>query len=317
MSANDPLVTVIIPSYNHGQWISKAIESALNQTYKNIELIIVDDGSRDNSKEVISRYLKDSRVKAFFKDQNKGQSHSLNWALREAKGKYISWLPSDDWYLPEKTQLQVEKLENSAEKIGVVYGRGQRYFEGTHKTVDMNLPMLKGDVLDAIVKQGNFVYPVTPMFRACVFDDFHFDETYTAEGEAILFRIAGKYEYDYVSEVVAVMRAHNYNTGRSFDVMYSDNIRWWTEYFDNPTSPRRILYLRDYVIGRLHRMYGLSFITESKEYKRALQALMQAIKFRPIYIFDIKVIGGLFIALLPKAVADKLSSLKEKGGNFV
>ena len=78
---NDPLVSVIIPSYNHAQWIGNAIESVLNQTYKNIELIIVDDGSTDNSKQVISKYLGDPRIKAIFKENNKGQSHSFNIAI--------------------------------------------------------------------------------------------------------------------------------------------------------------------------------------------------------------------------------------------
>ena len=104
---NNELVSIITPSYNTGQYITKTIESVLNQTYKNWEMIIVDDCSTDNTDEVVSPYLVDNRIKYIKKDKNSGASVSRNIALREAKGKWIAFLDSDDLWLPEKLEKQI------------------------------------------------------------------------------------------------------------------------------------------------------------------------------------------------------------------
>lgn len=307
-----PLVTAIIPSYNHAKWIGNAIESVLNQTYKNIELIIVDDGSNDNSKDVIAKYTSDSRIRAIFKEKNKGQGHSFNLALDIANGKYIQILPSDDWYLPEKTALQVQHFESLPESVGLVYGRGQRYFENTGETKSVVLPMYKGNVLKKIISNGNFVYPASPMIRKSVFENIRFNETYRAEGEAIFIRIAEKYQFDYVDVDVVVMRAHTFNSGSAHEMMYIDNIRWWTEYFKAKSTPKEISHLKNIVIGKLHRMYGLSMITEMNNFSLGRSALYKAIKNHPLYFIDVKVLGGIVVSIMPSRIAILLANIKRK-----
>lgn len=305
-----PLVTVIIPSYNHAQYISSAIESVLNQTYEKLELIIVDDCSRDKSKEIILQYAEDPRVKAIFKEINGGQSHSINIALNMAQGKYISFLPSDDWYLPEKTALQVEKFESLPPRVGVVYGRGQRFFEDTHQLIDIHLPMRKGDVLKYLVAEGNFVYPITPMFRRSTLDQVVFDESYSAEGEAVYIKIARAFEFDYVDEVVGVMRGHSYNTGSAYELMYADNVRWWSEFFSDGTLPKEISNLKKSVLGRIHRLYGLSLITNRNNYIDGRKALTKALIERPAYILDEKVVAGFCLTFIPETLANRISHWK-------
>ena len=129
-----PLVTVIIPSYNHAQYIENAIQSVLDQTYQNLELIVVDDGSQDQSHAVISKFSNHPKITTILNKQNKGQSSVLNQAIRLAKGKYISLLPSDDWYLPHKTAVQVAKFETCGDEVGAVYAAGARFFEDTGET---------------------------------------------------------------------------------------------------------------------------------------------------------------------------------------
>ena len=308
----NPLVTIIIPSYNHAKWISNAIDSVLNQTYQNIELIIVDDCSQDNSKEVIIRYTSDPRVKAIFKEKNSGQSQSINLALNVAKGEYVSFLPSDDWYLPEKTALQVEKFAHLPLNVGVVYGRGQRFFEDTKKIVNVDLPMHKGNVLTKFITEGNFVYPVTPMFRRSALDQVVFDESYCAEGESVYIKIAAKFEFDYVNEIIAVMRAHTYNTGSEIETMYADNARWWLEFFCNVELPPDVHRLKNIPLARTHRLYGLSLITFRRSFDAGRSALIQAIKHKPVLFFDPKVVAAILLTLMPRSLANTILNIKEK-----
>ena len=106
------LVSIIMPSYNTAQYISDSINSVLSQTYENWELIIVDDCSTDNSIEVIKAF-EDSRIILLKNQKNSGAALSRNYALREAKGKWIAFLDSDDIWLPNKLSDQIEYMENN------------------------------------------------------------------------------------------------------------------------------------------------------------------------------------------------------------
>ncbi|MBD2197365.1 MULTISPECIES: glycosyltransferase family 2 protein [Calothrix] len=113
-SNSSPEVSVIIPAYNTSGYIARAIESALGQTLKNIEVIVVDDASTDNTLEVIKSF-KDERLKVFVNQENLGAGGSRNRALKEAKGNWIAVLDSDDWYAPERLErlVQVAYQENA------------------------------------------------------------------------------------------------------------------------------------------------------------------------------------------------------------
>ena len=96
------LVSIIMPSYNTGKFIAETINSVLNQTYKNWELIIVDDCSTDNTDEVVEQFLIDKRINYLKNEKNSGAAVSRNRALKEAKGKWIAFLDSDDLWMPKK-----------------------------------------------------------------------------------------------------------------------------------------------------------------------------------------------------------------------
>ena len=106
------LVSIIMPSYNTGRFISETIESVLAQSYSNWELIIVDDCSTDNTDEVIEDYISDDRIKYIKNDRNRGAAISRNRALREAKGKWIAFLDSDDLWESQKLEKQITFMEN-------------------------------------------------------------------------------------------------------------------------------------------------------------------------------------------------------------
>ncbi len=105
-----PLVTVFIPAYNAGQYIKETIESVLQQTYENFELLIVNDGSTDDTVRIIEEF-RDPRIRLCHNDQNRGLSYTRNRGLELAKGEYIAFLDADDLALPHRLQTEVTFLE--------------------------------------------------------------------------------------------------------------------------------------------------------------------------------------------------------------
>lgn len=110
---NKGLVSIVMPSYNTEKFIAESIESVLAQTYPHWELIIVDDCSTDNTDAVIEPYLKDSRIRYLKNQRNSGAAVSRNYALREAKGKWIAFLDSDDLWTPDKLEKQIAFMEQN------------------------------------------------------------------------------------------------------------------------------------------------------------------------------------------------------------
>lgn len=105
------LVSIITPSYNTARYIGETIESVLSQTYRNWEMIIVDDCSQDDTDDVIKRYLNDERIRYIKNEKNFGAAISRNRALMEARGKWIAFLDSDDLWFPEKLERQIKFME--------------------------------------------------------------------------------------------------------------------------------------------------------------------------------------------------------------
>lgn len=106
------LVSIIMPSYNTAEYIMDSILSVCNQTYKNWELLIVDDCSTDTTKEIMAK-INDPRIKIFYNERNSGAAVSRNKALREAKGQWIAFLDSDDLWMPDKLEKQIKFMEDN------------------------------------------------------------------------------------------------------------------------------------------------------------------------------------------------------------
>jgi len=111
-----PLVSIIIDNYNYGRFIQDAIESALNQTYPNIEVIVVDDGSTDNSRQIISRYASAGLVKAVLKE-NGGQASAMNAGFEISRGDLVVFLDSDDVLKPEAIEVAVKPWHPGVSKV--------------------------------------------------------------------------------------------------------------------------------------------------------------------------------------------------------
>lgn len=107
------LVSIIMPSYNTGRFIAETLESVLAQTYENWEIILVDDCSTDNTDEVVAPFLADPRIKYIKNEKNSGAAVSRNRALREATGRWIAFLDSDDLWSPDKLEKQIAFMEEN------------------------------------------------------------------------------------------------------------------------------------------------------------------------------------------------------------
>ena len=165
MPLNNPPVTVIALCYNHGRFLEESLQSVVNQTYPNIELIIVDDFSGDNSREKILSFIKNNTNTQFiFNESNLGNCRSFNNALRIAKGEFIIDLSTDDVMVPERVFEQVKKFQKSSDKTGVVFTDGIYIDENSKpfKSGQMpkNQPIPEGDVYQEFLK-GSFLMPCT------------------------------------------------------------------------------------------------------------------------------------------------------------
>lgn len=101
-----PKVSIIIPTYNSAKYIHDAIESVLNQTYQDFEIIVMDDGSIDNTKKVLRSYIESKKIRYFYQ-KNKGPSAARNKGIREAKGEYIAFLGADDIWHKKKLEKSI------------------------------------------------------------------------------------------------------------------------------------------------------------------------------------------------------------------
>ena len=125
------LVSIIMPSYNTAKFIAETLDSVLRQTYTNWELIIVDDCSKDDTDAVVAAYT-DPRIRYLKNDANSGAAVSRNRALREAKGRWIAFLDSDDLWLPEKLEKQIAFMER--EQVAFSYTNYEEIDEASART---------------------------------------------------------------------------------------------------------------------------------------------------------------------------------------
>lgn len=311
----DPLVSVLIPSFNHDAYVGKAIESVLSQTYSRVEVVVNDDGSHDGSHEILREYSRDERVQVFLNDTNRGQSHVLNEAIDAANGEYLAILPSDDWFLPEKLTKQMAAFSRLGRDYGCVYSGGLRYFEDTGETREVAVKKYRGNILRPLLTEPFCVYPASPVFRRECFDSFRFDTKYRAEGESLYVKIATKWKFDFVDEPLVVMRDHSKNTGKNSELMLAENERYWREFFETMDLPKDVSLLKRERLGRLYRTKGLELLVRGGSKRWPGIYLISAVRENPRYVRDKKVLGGLAVSCLPGRLRGLLTLAARRNGS--
>jgi glycosyltransferase involved in cell wall biosynthesis len=206
----NPLVSVIIPTYNRATLLPRAIESVRQQTHENWELIVVDDGSQDGTEAVV-KSLQDPRIRYERHEVNRGVSAARNTGLRLAQGQWVAFLDSDDYWRREKLAVQLETARNSRLKnVGIVLCAME--IQETGKTW-VNVPKVRGNVFYKMLGRGTTVASGTPTYLVkhrpgqpiAVFDE---RISYGEDWDYVL-AIARTYAVEFTPEsLVKVERAH-------------------------------------------------------------------------------------------------------------
>ena len=221
---SNPWISVTMVTYNHEKYIGEAIQSVLDQTFKNFELIIVNDGSTDRTEEII-RQFKDHRIK-YLKQINGGLSNARNSGLKQAKGNFIQLLDADDLIQENKISSNLELyLSNSLDSKIIVYS-SMRYFEDDQKSTlkilgrDNFIAHVELKQEDASISQKELVFTKNPfvisapLYPKTMFDEIGcFDETLTAlEDWDLHLRCVAqgfKFHHQYQSQGLTLIRLHN------------------------------------------------------------------------------------------------------------
>lgn len=155
----NPKVSVIMPAYNAANYIGAAIESILNQTFKDFELIIINDCSTDNTKSIIKKYgLKDSRIKLINNNENLKIARTLNKGLASSKGKYIVRMDADDWSYPERIERQIKLMDSNPD---IVISSGNMEICDEVMTVKnrSNFPLTNNEIREVLLQYNPLVSP--------------------------------------------------------------------------------------------------------------------------------------------------------------
>lgn len=224
-----PLVSVIAISYNHASFLGEALSSILQQDYPNIELIVVDDASTDNSQEVIKLFFETHQVNFptyfIFHQENQGNCKSFNEALALCKGKYIIDFALDDVMLPERIGRQVAFFEQCSPQIGIIFSNAEIIakngnFIKYHYAIDNNgttrsLPP-QGKVFREVLAKP-FICPPTMMMRKTMLSELGgYDESLAYEDFDLWIRASQNYEFAYQDFVSTRYRQSKQSLSQKF-----------------------------------------------------------------------------------------------------
>ena len=218
------LVSIVVPSYNHSQYINECIESIFNQSYTNFELIVIDDGSKDNSVEI----LKKLKLKYDFKliaKKNEGLSKSLNIGFKDhSNGYYLTFCASDDYWHKDKLKKQVAFLEDNQDYQMVftkAYSVDHNSNTLENRTLEINKGLLGGDIFKEIILQ-KIHPPVNYLFRSSIIKKLGFyDEEIWAEDFDMNLRISEHNKIGFIDQFLFFYRQPEYNKNLNFKTIYS------------------------------------------------------------------------------------------------
>ncbi|MGA1840851.1 MAG: glycosyltransferase [bacterium] len=300
MRTGNNKVSVIIPTFNRVTYLSEAIESVLSQSYDNLELIVVDDGSFDNTRDLVHSFS-DERI-GYFYQKNNGIASALNLGLKKSSGDYIARLDSDDIFLPEKLKLQVKLLDHNPD-LGLVYtqaynmddkGNALKLFLKNHTCPQEPLKVLR-----------HFLFPPSQsiMFRrSCIDKIGYFDETMpVGEDWDFCIRMAQKYRFAYCDEPLVKIRKHP-------DMITSDKIKTAQSILQVMEKHVETLSLgegKEWLAPHYHNLGRLYL--HKRNYKNAREYFYGAFRLNPIQLKNL-LFGG--AASLPPSIFEGLRRIK-------
>ncbi|ACZ12793.1 glycosyltransferase family 2 protein [Sulfurospirillum deleyianum] len=203
---NKPLVSVLIPLYNHESFVEFAIESVMQQTYRNIELIVINDGSTDNSDDVAQKLLVKYSFQ-YYKQENQGLIFTIEKLRSLSRGKYISLLASDDAFVDNKIEVLVNYLENNPQ-YAMVYSN--MYFINMKNQIIGKIKDggEKGNIFESLLCGNFFINSLTTLINKDIFMKYNYDKGYIEDFQMWL-KITKDNQIGYVDEYLALYRVGN------------------------------------------------------------------------------------------------------------
>ncbi|MBM4137171.1 MAG: glycosyltransferase family 2 protein [Nitrospira sp.] len=207
-----PRVSVIIPAYNSARYLLDAIDSVFAQTYKDLEVIVIDDGSTDNTKEILEPYM--DRI-IFLQQVNSGPSKARNLGIQRSSGEYLAFLDADDIWFPEKLEKQV-RLSDSMPEVGMVYTDAVfSYADGSrspHSWLSTFPKRTSGSIFESLLSACFILIPTVMVRRECLIDVSYFREDLKCwEGYDLWLKIAFVYPIEMIEDRLVVRRVHDKN----------------------------------------------------------------------------------------------------------
>jgi len=253
-----PLVSVVVPNYNCGRFIAGTLESVFAQTYPAFEVIVVDDGSTDDSASVLARY--EGRIR-LLRQPNQGVSAARNHGIRESRGELIAFLDADDLWDPEKLAKQVPLFESRS--IGLVYCAVE-YIDEAGRSLGTNFTGRRGRVLPSIaLLDGTIVLAggsTAVVRRICFEKAGHFDRQMSTAADWDMWRrVACHYEIDVVREPLMKYRLRPTSMHRNVAVFEHDMLHGFAQMFADPAAAE-IHHLKRRSYSALYLMLSGSFL---------------------------------------------------------
>jgi len=275
----EPLVSVIIPTYNRAAYLQKALQSVKEQTYQSLEIIVIDDGSTDDTGEMLKNYEGQLR---YFYQENRGISGARNAGIKRARGEFIAFLDSDDYWLPDKTVQQLALFKQHPEYALVAARCASIRLDGSYR--EKNRPGKSGWVLEDLFK-ANFIRTSAAMIKQECFENIGlFDEELReCEEYDLWLRIAAQYPVGFINKSLAVYvdnpdgASTDSLTGRLYRLRVLEK-QYLQDNIPAHLYARRIADTCHY-IGRHYMKKG--------EKERGVQYLLKAQKLRPAYLKNI------------------------------
>ncbi|MCT7993937.1 glycosyltransferase [Laspinema olomoucense] len=293
-----PTISVIIPAYNAEKTIQETIESVLNQTFQDFELIIINDGSTDRTLEIISS-ISDKRI-TVVSHSSSGACVSRNRGLFMAKSDYIAFLDADDLWTPDKLEAQLQALQTHPE-VGVAYSwsdcidESSRFLRrGGHITVN-------GDAYTKLLMMDILENGSNPLIRRQALLDINgFDETLTAGQDWDLYlRLARRYHFVTVPRSQVLYRISDHSLSSNVFKLEAGCLQVLERTYHQ--APESLQHLKQYSLGNLYKYLTFKALQGSPERGKgaaALQFLFQAIRYDPALLMKKVIIKIVFQAVL-------------------
>ena len=283
--SQSPKISVIIPTYNHGRFVGKAINSVLNQTYKDFEIIVVDDGSTDNTRGLINAY--GNQIKYIYQ-ANQGLASARNTGIQASRAKYVAFLDADDWFAKENLEIKVSYMQNHPEATWV-YSDWQylddkgNYLEKGSTIFKYAQKRLTGHIFEELVYNRNFISPCTVAVKKTTLEDVgYFDPAVICQEDLDLWlRISLKYPAHYIDKVLVYVTALPGSLSRDFSKWVSGNAVIVDKLKhlipDDLKNRGRIL---DKMIADKHTFLGRDFFQKG-QFDKAINEFWQSIRYLP------------------------------------